>query len=452
MGLDLRRFYRACNPAKVLDLKNREDKEYYIDFGPVRGGQTIEEIERTISLLSADEPTCQLFSGHIGCGKSTELLRLRAELENKGFHVVYFESTQDLEMSDVDVSDIFLSIARQVSESIEKMDIALQPQGFKALLKGAKDLLNTRIDISAEANLPGIGTVSAGSEGKFSLSTGIAKITAQAKASPDVRSWLREYLEPRTKNIEEAINRELLEPTNRELQRRGKQGLVVIVDNLDRVDNRRLQTGRTLPEYLFVDRGEQLSKLNCHVVYTIPLALTFSNDYSSVIYRLGKGMGAKVLPMVPAQLSDGTDCNEGIELLGQMVLARAFPELGKNQRLDLITEVFDSQETLNRLCRVSGGHVRNLLGLLYRCLQKGDPPIDRQRLESVIRERCNELTRSIDPEEWELLRQVAQHKNVRGETEYQILLRSMYVFEYNNDQGRWYDVNPILAEAKEFQK
>lgn len=451
MGLDIRKFYKACNPARTLDLKNPEDRKHYIDFSPVRGGQTIQELERTITLLLADEPTCQLFSGHIGCGKSTELLRLRAELEEQGYHVVYFESSQDLELGDVDISDILLTIARQVSESIEKQNIKLRPQGFRALLKGASDLLQTQIDVSADVGIPGLGQVHASTEGEFSLALGIGKITAQAKESPEVRTWLRQYLEPRTSQILQSINKELLEPAIAALKNQGKEGLVVIVDNLDRVDDRRLPNGRTQPEYLFVDRGEQLRKLKCHVVYTIPLALTFSNDYGSLMYRLGGGMGAQVLPMVPAQLPDGSDDEAGMALLRQMVLARAFPDIEPAQRLNLIAEVFDSLDTLDRLCRVSGGHMRNLLGLLYRCIQKGDPPIPRQRVESVIQERCNELTQAIDPEEWQLLRQVAFEKSVRGEKEYQILLRSMFVFEYRNEQGRWFDVNPILAEAKEFK-
>ncbi len=38
----------------------------------------------------------------------------------------------------------------------------------------------------------------------------------------------------------------------------------MIVDNLDRVDSRAKTRERTQPEYLFVDRGEQLRKLSCH--------------------------------------------------------------------------------------------------------------------------------------------------------------------------------------------
>ena len=435
MGIDLPRFYKACNPSKPLIVGEVEDQRYYIDFSSVRGSKIIESLKRTITLISPNEPTCQLFTGHIGCGKSTELLKLKSELEQEGFHVVYFESSQDLDMADVDITDILLSVARQVSESLETIKIRLKPSYFTNLFTEIVDFLQTPIDIEAEAE----------------LSVGIGKITAKTKESPQLRRRLREYLEPRTAGILESINKELLQRATTELKRRGKAGLVVIVDNLDRVDIRLLPSGRTPPEYLFIDRGEQLRRLNCHVVYTIPLALIFSNDVETLINRLGGGIPPKVLPMVPVRHRGGEEFQEGMDLLRQMVLARAFPDEAIAKQLELITEVFEDANTLDRLCRVSGGHVRNLLGLLFDCLRQEDPPISRECLERVIRERRDTLTSAIDDDEWELLFKVVQQQTVKGDIEYQTLLRSMFVFEYRDREGRWFAINPALEEAKKFQ-
>jgi len=449
MTLDLPKFFQATNPSKTLAVEHPEDRKYYIDFASVRGGKTIEELGRTITRLSPNEPTCQLFTGHIGCGKSTELLRLKDELQQQKFHVVYFESSQDLVMADVDVTDILLAIARKVSESLEKAKVNLQPRGFRALLQGAAKVLQTEIDVTAEASLPGVGNIKASTQGEFSVGFGIGKITAKTKNSPELRSVLRQYLEPRTDTLLDAINQELLEPAIQELKQQGKQGLVVIVDNLDRIDNSHKLSGSTQPEYLFVDRGDQLKTLKCHVVYTIPLVLMFSNDLGSLRNRFG--VNPKLLPMVRVQLRDGSECEKGMALLRQMVLARAFPDVEPQQRLTLVSEVFDSPETLDRLCRVSGGHVRNLLVLLFSCLQKEDPPLSRECLEDVIRRERDALVRGVTDDEWELLIQVAQQQLVKGEEEYQTLLRSMFVFEYQDEEGGWFSINPILAEAKRLQ-
>ncbi len=155
--------------------------------------------------------------------------------------------------------------------------------------------------------------------------------------------------------------------------------------------------------------------------------------------------------MVRVHERDGSQCSEGIAVLRQMILARAFPNVDLEQRINLISEVFDASETLDYLCQVSGGHVRNLLVLLNSCMKKDDPPFSRDLVERVISQRRSELSKAITPHEWELLRLVAQQKTVRGEEEYQTLLRSLFVFEYRDADESWFDINPILAEAKELQ-
>jgi AAA ATPase domain len=433
--LDLERFYQACNPSRPLMMGKAADRQYYIDFASVRGGKIIEALQRTITRIAPDSPTCQLFTGHLGCGKSTELLRLQAELEEQKFHVVYFESTHVLEMADVDVTDILLAIAGQVSESLEGMKIRLKPSYFNRLFAEVVDFMQTPINLDVEAE----------------LSVGIAKITAKTKESPQLRRRLRDYLEPRTENILQSINKELLERATVELKARGKRGLVVIVDNLDRVAIRPLPSGRSLPEYLFIQRGEQLRKLNCHVVYTIPLALTFSNDSAELQHRLGGGVAPMVLPMIPVRLRSGEIYDQGLALMRQMVLARAFPDILDSDRLKSIEEVFDSLETLDRLCLVSGGHVRDLLGLLFDCLRGQDPPFDRECVEFVIQRHRDFRVNAIDPHEWDLIFQVVQQQRVRGDIEYHTLLRSLFVFEYRDRKGAWFAVNPVLAETQKFK-
>lgn len=469
MAVDLREFFRATNPSRTLAADNEEDRKFYIDFSSVRGGQIIEELNQNITFFSPDEPTCELFTGHIGCGKSTELRRLAAELEEAGFHVVYFESSQDLEMGDVDVGDILLAIARRVSESVEELDnIELEePRGLKSLLRGAARLLQTEIDLSAEATVPGIGQIAASTDGSFSaevgvpglgqvaasdsdgvsvVALGIGRITAKAKNSPESRSKLREYLEPRTSSLIDVINKELIEPAKEKLKQHGKEGLVAIVDNLDRVESRQKPWGRSQPEYLFVDRGEQLCQLNCHVVYTMPLSLLFSNDLSRLTSRFG--VDPKVLPMVPVETRDGSECAEGMVLMRQMALARAFPNDTAEARLARIPEIFDRPETLDRLCRTSGGHVREFLRLLNDWIKKDRQfPLSAEGLEKVIKARRNQMTLAVSDDEWELLRQVKQRKQVTGDEGYEVLIRSMFVYEYRDSEGSWFDVNPILESA-----
>jgi len=455
MTADLQKFYRATNPSLTLSADKAEDRKYYIDCASVRGGDIIGKLKKKIAFFSPDEPTCVLFTGHIGCGKSTELLRLKKELEDEGFHVVYFESSEDLEMTDVDIGDVLLAIARRVSQSLDKITLE-EPRRLKQLLQGAAKVLNSEVtgmklkppEISGFPKIGDIGFTS--EDEKFSIAFGIGEITTKAKSDATLRDRLNQYLGPQKTQLLEAINQELLEPAIAKLKQQGKKGLVTIVDNLDRLDTRPKSWGRPQQEYLFIDQGEFLTRLKCHVLYTMPLALKFSNDYGMLTQRFLED--PKVLPMVPVQSPDGSEHEEGMALLRQMVLARAFPDLDEPKRLNRITDIFDSPQTLDRLCRISGGHVRDLLRLLHTWIEEEmGLPLSRNTLEEVIRASRNEMKRPISDAEWELLRQVQQRKDVTDDQGYQKLIRSRLVFEYRDKGECWFEVNPILAEGKELQ-
>ena len=150
-----------------------------------------------------------MFTGHLGCGKSTELLRLKQELEHEQFHVVYFESTDDLDLGNVDVSDILLAIARRVSTSLESLPGKDEESSFKSLLQKAAKLFSLEIELSTEGSIPGVGDfdVSLSSEGgSITLSTLIGKISTKIRRNDDLRDRLKDYLEPKTDAILDVLN------------------------------------------------------------------------------------------------------------------------------------------------------------------------------------------------------------------------------------------------------
>ena len=137
-----------------------------------------------------------------------------------------------------------------------------------------------------------------------------------------------------------------------------------------------------------------------------------------------------------------------MSLLRQIVMARAFPNVNEVQRIgnEFVNKVFDTPQTLDRLCQASGGHVRNLFRLLYGCLEQDDPPITASLVESIIAKERNKMVKTITQDEWELIAKVKQDKRVRGELEYQTLIKSQFVFEYEYQNVSWFDINPILDD------
>ncbi|USR89293.1 hypothetical protein NEA10_10340 [Phormidium yuhuli AB48] len=59
----------AIHPSKTLVYSSPTDRQYYVDFPPVRGGEIINKIKNRIVKLYRDRPSCSLFTGHIAWGQ-----------------------------------------------------------------------------------------------------------------------------------------------------------------------------------------------------------------------------------------------------------------------------------------------------------------------------------------------------------------------------------------------
>ena len=90
--------------------------------------------------------THQLYSGHRGAGKSTELLRLQHVLEQQGCFVVYFPAEQDIDTVDVQYSDILLACTRQLLGALkDKGDSKPLRQWLGSCWDSLKDLLQSEV-------------------------------------------------------------------------------------------------------------------------------------------------------------------------------------------------------------------------------------------------------------------------------------------------------------------
>ncbi len=120
----LRDAYNTADPAVPLPSGDPR----YVDCTDVRGNRDV--VRQTFDTITwSDSNTAQLLTGHRGCGKSTELLRLQARLEEAGYTVIYFGADDDLDVNDIIYSDLLLAVARRIeSELRDEHDIKLDPQ------------------------------------------------------------------------------------------------------------------------------------------------------------------------------------------------------------------------------------------------------------------------------------------------------------------------------------
>ena len=258
-----------------------------------RGGETAFAKLVCNHLTLADKHICFLLSGHIGCGKSSELKSLeRALTEVAPAEDCYFPVRVDvseyLDDYDVSMTDILLAIVTELADALrEKFKLELKDSYFTKRLNEVKQFFLSDVEIK---------------EGELQL--GLAKLKLQRlKKDPTARQQVRAILDPKMSTMLEEINqvfdeaRLLLKklPTT-SLLKQPYRDVVIILDNLEKIRKiDKVEEGLPSHRELFLERYTQLTGLNAHFIYTVPLRLVRSSDGPQLQQRYGPLF---VLPMI----------------------------------------------------------------------------------------------------------------------------------------------------------
>ena len=125
------------------------------------------------------------------------------------------------------------------------------------------------------------------------------------------------------------------------------EDIVVIVDQLDRIPQKLInEHGLTNQRNIYLDHAAILRSLGCHVLYTIPIELAFSEAH--LLLRAAYGCDTLLLPLIPISQRTGEDSMDGIRALCRVV-QRRIAKTSATPR-----QVFED-DVLEQLCRVSGG-------------------------------------------------------------------------------------------------
>lgn len=427
----LKRLYNAFDPFRPLPAGDPA----YVDCTDVRGdGDILESLGREI--LYSDRITCQLYAGHRGAGKSTELLRLQQFLDEKGFFVVYFAADEeDIDPEDVQYTDILLACTRNILAAFkDKTNSPALLNWLKARCEDLKDFLQTEIsldDLSIEAQV-----------------SQFAKITTKIRSEPSERRKIRDLINPHTTNLTKALN-EFIQDVKKNLPS-GYNELVLIADNLDRIVPVIQGDKRSNHDQIFIDRNEQLKALDCHLVYTVPISLIYSDRSSSLTDIYGT---PQVLPMIMVQTSEDEPYQPGINKVIEVLQKR----LNTVDDSKSIVDLFENRSSLEMLCLMSGGHARNLLLLMKEALKLTNTlPISNKALQRSVSELRNTYKNTIYSNEWEALARVHHTKEIVNDQLYRGLLFNRCILEYrypepNGESKVWYDIHPLIKGIKEFQ-
>lgn len=263
---NLRDAYRICTPEPLVG----EDIDcYYVDLSAVRSTRTIQNITANLQLLDPGEYCTLLFTGHRGCGKSTELRRIQKRLESE-YYIIYLEADVELDLNDAEYTDLYLLIIKKIADELYKVGAKFDSQllnsfesWFKEITKETERSVEQGVSIQAD--------VEAGFQIPF-ISKLLAKILAQIKGSQRQKQVIRQTLQKDISRLQADINL-LLDDAFNKLQRKAPEyskGFLIILDNLDRIPP-------NVGNHLFFDYSAQLQSLHTTIIYTVPISTVYSD-------------------------------------------------------------------------------------------------------------------------------------------------------------------------------
>ena len=437
--------YRACPP----DLPLRPGDPRYVEFADWRGGDHLPEMlsERIEWKAFADEddPTgyerqyvTVLVAGHRGSGKSTELLRLRRKLQNDGYLVVLFDSTKDVDLDDADYADVLLALLFNVVEAATTVEgVTIDPSVLDTV---AMNLAQITFEVSDREE------VELRLETEFGIGTDLplfasvrAAFSSLLKSTRETRENARRVVKRRPAQFLADLNL-VLNVVNDQLKRlpEPRVGLVVVVDSLDRMISDRQDdgslAGTTTARQIFLDHADHLKAPDCHLVYTVPISLCYSENVQS---RYPDGV--EVVPMVKVIDAEGEVCKGGVEVLRKAV----------GKRID-IGKVFASPDLVDRLCQFSGGNARDLFRLVrYACQAASDGVINSQAVDDAEARLVRDYDLFVKDEDVEKLRRIHRERRLPRDAAFNHLPHQLLVLEYQN-ATRWADVHPAVQRTSAF--
>ncbi|MDQ2792154.1 MAG: hypothetical protein DLM60_22755 [Pseudonocardiales bacterium] len=394
--------------------------------GQVMGPDAVKLLCRTITMTTPGEAF--FLTGLRGSGKTVQLLRLRQDLQRRGFAVVMFSAEDYLNMHEpLNVVDVLFFLVGAISDQAVEYDLI--DKGDSATSRGWSRLWQWLSDLPSRTDVTGVEVSTTVLGTKASLKAELRRDTAFV-------AQLRESLRGRLSELVEQANHivgDLVDEMRRRWKNGEWKGLVVIVDSLDHnraVDSEKFQQVRRALVNLFDKDYDNLRLAGCRTVFTLPMYV-----------QISAAKAPRRVTNLRVTDRERKPNPDGLVAAREVLLHRA-PGRKLNRLLD--------DDAVDRLVLASGGHLRILLGLVMEVVTQAESlPVDDATVTAAIQQVRNGMLPLADDQRDMLRRVAAAHELPLGSQDdwdvVATLLDQHFVLGYQNGEP-WYDVHPLLHD------
>ena len=424
--------------GKVRPLNVDELDEFYQETNSVRS--EISPRNRLSKIIrknvSAGVNGHFLFVGSKGAGKSTELNHLQKDLEQE-IAVINYSVFKELDPQNISYIELFIvtmeKLFNYASDKGLNIDNSLldriETWTSKTSLEEVKD---KQLEASVEA----------GSKTEFGiayLQKFFLNLKVKAKASRSFKETLKNEIEPKLSDLIAYCNELITKIRLEIITLLDKKDLLIIIEDLDKIPT-------SVASGIFLEHCSQLVQINCNIIYTYPVALYYHPSYITIRDYFST---AVELPMIKVKHKNGTDYEDGINAMKNVIYARMTKELFKDEGI------------LIKMIKITGGVLRDLFRMINDAAdfaeEKANIQIEDSAYLYAYRELQKEYSNSIAPytengntitadEFYQTLKELAMSTDKKPNNSETLfpLRQNLCVLTYNGEN--WCDVHPIVKD------
>lgn len=379
-------------------------------FHVEREDKPLDRLKRALMRQHRQSPK-YFFSGHRGCGKSTELNRLAADDEIKErFFVVKYSVKEVCDVNNLDYIDILFSIGAQLYIHYIDAGKELRPELIKELDSWKNSIIEKEetVSTSAEASI------------ESKIRAFFISILAKIKVEGTTKETIRQKIEPKLTELIDKINLIIAD-----IQGKESKNVLVLIDDLDKPSLEQATN-------IFYNNYTAITQPSCFIVYTVPISIYFTSEFTVLKESMFFLPNIKLHPKDDKNTMD----EKGYELMRTFVFNRMKPELIE-------------PDALNHAIKIGAGVFRETARVMQiaadSAIEHGRSCIineDVNRAEGEIR---GDFKRQLTTEDYDILREICNINEMRGIEKIGKLLHNLCVLEYVNGEP-WCDVHPVLEE------
>ncbi len=399
-----------------LEIDAENEAALYVHLDSVRAEECFNDIKFTLNIDASTGQLMKLtdsyakiiFSGHRGCGKSTELHRFQTDVNHSDRYCsIFIDMEKEVEITTFEPEDLFVTLIFKLIERLEQEGLEIRTVQLGDLLKEwlSDTEIQRELKTSYQLDIASELEAGAGFLGFIKLKSSLkALFSSSSNTVKKIRESVR-------KNPHSLVNRLnlALDDAREILDKAGKgKDILFVIDGFEKMRYEIFQL-------LFIRESSMIQALNSNILFTVPINSFFDikNSASAEFFQ------TPILPMVPVD-------KKSIPLLADIIA----------KRID--TSLFFAAGVLNFCVEKSGGCPRQLLRIVNRA-------IIQRRGERIKQGDVNKACLYLGQDMWDKLD--SDHRKILENKAYQAadakildLLFSLAVLKYNGRR----EINPLL--------